>query len=559
MQASAFQKIFHVALFLSILVCLCNSFGMISSAWSFQENSANAEASERDLSGGEVELASSVETQSTDGSLSVFWRPLLAMIVGVSVVLALMIGLKTHAFLALILGSLVISCFVPLDVVGVDSKNDSVKVDDKDPKRIVSRVANELGVAVSKIGILIAMASIIGKCMLDSGSADRIVQSILSVLGEKRAGLAMMLSAFVLGIPVFFDTVFFLLVPLARSLYKTTGKNYVKYLMAVAAGGAITHTLVPPTPGPLAVADNLAAPGNIVIDLGTVIVIGLMIGFPSAVVGLLFSGWVDKKMPIEMRPLSGRDADAEADDACTRVLPSLWIAILPVFLPVFLITLATIVSLPIWQVAGQPSSAWVGWIKLIGDPSFAMIFAAITAITISGAVQNRSLKQLANDVDDALLSGGVIILITAAGGAFGAMLRMAQINQVVVQFFESQAASGLLLLVTAYCLSALLKVAQGSSTVAMIIASSLVAPIISQLGVESLGFHPAYFVPIIGAGSLMGSWMNDSGFWVFAKMGGLTESETLRSWTLLLAVLSLSGLFFGILLALVMPMQIVPA
>ncbi len=480
------------------------------------------------------------------------WKPLLAMSVGVFVVLALMIGLKSHAFVALILGALVISCFVPLDITGFVKSPEPhvIRAASGSPVNIVSRVTSSLGNAVADIGILIAMAAIIGKCMLVSGAADRIVKTTLAVLGEKRAALAMMISGFVLAIPVFFDTVFYLLVPLARSLYRSTGKNYLLYLAAIASGGAITHTLVPPTPGPLLVATALK------VDVGAVMLIGMAVGAPSAIVGLLASFWLNRIMPIEMRPMVGGGAKSTEEQEF-KVLPSLLMALIPVLLPVVLITVSTVFNATLPVDPSQLSESqqfWKGWLGLFGNANLAMVLAAMFAIYLCWKVQGHSLVQLSEYVEDALLSGGVIILITAAGGAFGALLSMTEIQNVIEAFFEGNQSGGLIVILVAFSLAAILKVAQGSSTVAMIVSSSLVASIALPLAANgTLGFHVAYLVPVIGSGSLMGSWMNDSGFWVFAKMGVLTEGETLRSWTILLCILSLSGLLMSLLLVTLVP------
>ncbi len=477
-------------------------------------------------------------------------RPMLAMGLGVFVVLALMIGLRAHAFVALILGALTISAIVPLDVTGFSRNPEPhVELGDPQPANIINRVTSSLGGAVVGIGVLIAMAAIIGKCMLVSGAADKIVKSALEVMGEKRAALAMMASGFILSIPVFFDTVFYLLVPLARSLYRRTGKNYLLYLCAIAAGGAITHTLVPPTPGPLLVADALGA------NLGMVMMIGIAVGIPSSLVGLLAASWLNKKMPIEMRPLTGSGGKA-AEEKELEILPSLPLSLLPVLLPVLLITISTVYNV----IAGDPPAgstlATVGsWLGFLGNPNMAMIFAALFSIYLCWKVQGHSLTDLADHVEEALLSGGVIILITSAGGAFGALLAMTQIQDVVKSLFAGTESGGLVVIVLAYVVAALIKVAQGSSTVAMIIASSLIGTIsLPLIKSGNLGFNPAYLVPVIGSGSLMGSWMNDSGFWVFAKMGVLTEGETLRSWTVLLAILSVAGFVVTLVLATLLPL-----
>ena len=182
--------------------------------------------------------SSTQETISAVGGTNVI--PVLLLVIGIVSVLWMIIGLKLNAFLALIISALIVSLGVGL-------------VEGQDAGTRMNAVVEGFGATAKNIGIVIAMAAIIGKCMLDSGAADRIVRSAIHVTGEKLASLGLMISGFILAIPVFFDTVFYLLVPLARSLYRRTNRNYLLYLMAIATGGAITHTLVPPTPGPLLV------------------------------------------------------------------------------------------------------------------------------------------------------------------------------------------------------------------------------------------------------------------------------------------------------------------
>ncbi|MEL7338748.1 MAG: Gnt-II system L-idonate transporter, partial [Planctomycetota bacterium] len=165
--------------------------------------------------------------------------------------------------------------------------------------------------------------------------------------------------------------------------------------------------------------------------------------------------------------------------------------------------------------------------------------------------RSLTLTELGKDVEECLLSAGMIILITAAGGAFGAMLSGAGINEAIKAWFLGSGAGGIGLLLLAYSIAAVLKVAQGSSTVAMIVGSGIVHAIVRDM---DLSYHPVYLATAVGCGSLMGSWMNDSGFWVFAKMGGLTEAETLRSWTPLLAVLSVTSIVITILLSVLLPL-----
>ena len=585
------------------------------------------------------------------------------LIIGITSVLGMIILLRLNAFLALIISALIVSLGVGW-TQGLDAGSR------------MSAVVQSFGSSAGGIGIVIAMAAIIGKCMLDSGAADRIVRNSVSLTGEKKASLGLMISGFILAIPVFFDTVFYLLVPLARSLYRRTNKNYLRYLMAIATGGAITHTLVPPTPGPLLVGSILG------VDIGTMMWVGTLVAIPSAIVGLIYSVITDKLMPIEMRPLGSKEDKHAA--LPEEDLPRFWVAILPVLLPVLMIgagTLAStfadredlaqlrtedVLSYPTLaatleatsiptsgaaeDISESPASrilnstrisdkdrvflktvavsdaekkavidilnevlldpkfyseeAFIGiplskvsktklnadqtrmkpvdrrrmnrslledaypqlinkhdWnsnrrqladrLSLWGNPNFALMLAALCAMLTLKSVRKLTWKSLGDDVEDSLMSGGVIILITAAGGAFGAMLQQTNISDTIREYFSGATAAGTSLLLLGWGIAAVLKVAQGSSTVAMIIGAGMMSAIIGEAKPE---FNMVYIATAVGTGSLMGSWMNDSGFWVFTKMGGLTEAESLKSWTPLLIILSLVGLGVTILLSQSVPM-----
>lgn len=547
-------------------------------------------------------------------------NPFFILFVGVAVVIGMIIGLRINAFIALITAALVVSFLAPGEIA-----------------EKVSRVASAFGGTAGGIGIVIAMAAVIGKCLMDSGAADRIVQAFVGGLGQKRASWALTGSGFVLAIPVFFDTVFYLLVPLARSLYRSTKKHYLKYILAISAGGAITHTMVPPTPGPLLMAQQLG------VDFGMMIGIGALIGLVSAIAGLAFSAWLDRKMPIEMRALPGEEeVDDTAED--TRKLPSLFLSLLPILLPVFLIGANTFLetrangeraaqvaasdftdfaafseavnsaeegalkvlaesvdlswpekaaesmnaaltdrtafntganlsrsnlalvehenrkaiaaALPEGVLAAQvwetPARKAANVSKLYGNANFALLLSAVIAVFLYVSNCRPTRKEFSDALESSLMSGGLIILITAAGGAFGAMLAAAQIGPAIAGMFGgTDGAAGIGLLVLAFGISALLKIAQGSTTVAVITASGMIAAMIDGM---NLGFHPVYLATAIGGGGLFGSWMNDSGFWIFTKMSGLTEAEALKSWTPMLAVLGLTSFVMSIILSLIMPL-----
>ncbi len=460
--------------------------------------------------------------------------PLVVLAIGIVTVIGMIIALRINAFIALITAAILVSLLGPEAAEGTDR---------------IKRVAEAFGNSAGGIGIVIALAAVIGKCLMDSGAADRIVRAFLSFLGEKRASLALMGSGFVLAVPVFFDTVFYLLVPLARSLHKKTGKNYLKYLLAIAAGGAITHTLVPPTPGPLLMAQQLD------ISIGMMIMIGALVALPAALVGLVYGHFADKFMPVPMRQV-GSEPDPEPipDDR----LPSLFMALLPVVFPVVLISSHTIAStLAKASVKkGEPiSDSWnqiTDVTAIFGNPNLALLLATAAALYVLWQQRRPTLRELSAAVEQSLMSGGVIILITAGGGAFGGMLKVAQIGAAIEAKFTGAQATGLTYLALGFGVAALLKVAQGSSTVAMITGSAMLAAM--GPSEEALGFNTVYLATAIGAGSLIGSWMNDSGFWIFTKMGGLTEVESLKSWTPMLCVLGVVSMIMTVVLAIVLPL-----
>ena len=464
-------------------------------------------------------------------------HPILILLVGMAVILGAIIALRMNAFLALILAAIVVSLLAP-----------------GEPATKIVRVAEGFGRTAGNIGIVIALASIIGIAMTESGAADRIVRAFLSLLGEKRGGAALAATGWVLSIPVFFDTVFYLLVPLARSMYLSTGRHYLKYILAICAGGAATHTLVPPTPGPLAVAGTLG------VDLGTMVLMGIAVSLPGTIMGLLYAGWVDRRMPIPMRAGLAGAAAGEPETPAAPVapgeLPALLPSILPIVLPVLLISANTVVASMTGpaQPAGTVWHAIKPWAAIVGNANFALLLSTAIAILVYVRMRSATRERVGAMVESSLGSAGIIILITAAGGAFGAALQAAQLGPAIQGFFQGQeTGSGLLFLGLSFVVACLIKIAQGSSTVAMITTAGMLSAMISGAG--TLPFHTVYIATAIASGSLMGTWMNDSGFWIISKMGGLTEVETLKSWTVLSAVVGTTAFVMTVVLALVFPMR----
>ena len=450
---------------------------------------------------------------------SPFW-PFAVLILGIIAVVLMITRWRFHPFAALILASI----FVGLIATGLPANGDQ--------HRLVTAVELpmlEFGVTAGKIAWVIALAAIIGTAMMESGAAERIVNWLLATLGENRAALALLLSGFVLSIPVFFDIVFFLLIPLAIALALKTGKGFVLYVVVIGGGGAITHSLVPPTPGPLIMAETLQ------VDLGMTILAGIAMGIIPALVALMFGRRMNKRLDIPVRVAESNPGKLEHE-------PGLIISFLPVVLPIVLISLASLLE----AFTGSIS----GWMAFLGNKNIAMAIGTVLAMWLWARQCKLSPANLWAATVKPLEIAGIIILITSAGGAFGAMIKHSGIGDAIELATENFHVHYILL---AWLISAVMKIAQGSGTVAMITASSIMFALIGT-GAE-LPYHPMYILLSIGFGSLFISWMNDSGFWVVAKMSGFTEKEALQTWTVTLAIIAIVGLVQVFLIASIFPFK----
>ena len=448
------------------------------------------------------------------------WWPFVCLLAGMLTVVTGIAWLKCHAFLSLMLAAMVVGLTHLLQPGEAPVLQDWLNAFN-DPMMAFGGVAGQ-------IAWLIALASVIGMCMMASGASERIVRTLVQSFGARRAPWALMASGFVLGIPVFFDTVFFLLIPLARGLALRTGHGYAASIMAISSGAVITHTLVPPTPGPLFMAETLGLP------LATGIWAGLITGLP-VVVAAFSAGWLINRHLEITPPNQATDKTPCPSSGAPSKEPGLMWSLLPVLLPVFLIGGSSILALGM-DVTG-PMQGWRGLLTLLGHKQVAMTLSAAIALHMLVCHRPMSRNQLSARVAPALETAAIIILITAAGGAFGAMIKAAGIGEAIGTLAR---ALGLNLILVAWITSALMKTAQGSGTVAMITTTGIMASVVGEGG--TLGFHPLYLYLAIGFGSGMISWMNDSGFWVVCRLSGLSEKETLRTWTLCLALISLLGL-----------------
>ena len=490
-----------------------------------------------------------------------YW-PLGILLISVAFILVSIIKLKLHPFLALTFAA-ILTGLLTGDLPGMTHENVGLFKDRVELKETPDDTGNDLLLAVKwsflgfgntagGIGFIVALAAIIGVCMLGSGAADRVVRWLLSVFGEDRAGIVLLLSGFLLSIPVFFDTVFFLLIPLARALSLRTGKSYTLFVMAMAGAGAITHSMVPPTPGPLMIADGLK------LDLGVAMMAGLAASILPAWLVLYLARKFDEKYDLPMREASG----ASTSELKTIVekkdseLPNLFMAALPVAMPVVLISLVSILKLVAKDtVSGQE---WFKYLEFFGSPNIAMLLAAIAAVyTLAAQLIKDSkvsddglMSTLSKAMEDPLQTAGVIILITGAGGAFGGMIRMAGVGGTIEGLATSYNISLILL---AWGATAVVRIAQGSATVAMITGVGLMSSVIGDG--SSLPYHSLYIFLAIGFGSITLSWMNDSGFWVVQRLSGFTEKETLKTWSVMLTAISLLGLIQIMIFSTLFPMK----
>lgn len=421
---------------------------------------------------------------------------------------------------------------------------DSAKSDGA--KTFMSRFTTALGLYCGSLAILIVCASIIGRCLLDSGAADRIVRSALAAVGEKNAPVAFVISGFTLSIPVFFDTVFLLMVPLAKALRLRTGHRYLLYVLAIVAGGTMAHSLVPPTPGPLFIVEAFG------VSMSSMIVGGTIVGLISASVGMLFAFWANRRyelaLPDDSQPTSADSTSASiaAFAENNTSSPSLWVSLIPVLLPVLLITLGGLTKEAVpedpagksdWSVAGISVSESVGsFLTVVSEKNMALLLSAIFAVGMYVHCRRPSKDALASTMQKSVASAGPIILVTAAGGAFGRMMRQTSVAELLQ---DLPGTSPVAIVVAAFLVTVAVRTAQGSATVAMMTAAGIFGGLVSS---GAAGVDPLYVALAVGCGSKPIAWMNDSGFLTITRMSGMTEREGLRFVTTMMALEGVAGL-----------------
>ncbi|MEO0526185.1 MAG: gluconate:H+ symporter [Bacteroidota bacterium] len=428
---------------------------------------------------------------------------ILAIIIGIALLLFLILRLKIHAFIALLIGSITVGLIAGLNA-----------------QQIITTVKDGMGSTLGFVATVVGLGAMFGAILEYSGGAKTIANFMIKKFGMKRAPLAMVISGFLIAIPVFFDVAFIILVPMIYALQRKTGKSLLLYAIPLLAGLAITHAFIPPTPGPIAVAEIIGA------ELGWVILIGFIVGIPTALVsGLWFGKHIAKKIQVH--------APEQNEDAEEKELPNIGLTLWIIGTPIILILLNTILTSGLIPLKNEGIK---NGIALIGHPFSALIIANILAWYFFGIRKGYSKEKLFKITSKSLEPAGTIILLTGAGGVFKQVLTNTGAGELLANSLSN---AGFPILAFAFISAAIVRIVQGSATVAMITAAGLAAPLISvtDLGNAEL----ACLVIAIASGASIFSHVNDSGFWLVGQYLGITEKQTFRSWTVMTTLLALTG------------------
>jgi GntP family gluconate:H+ symporter len=387
---------------------------------------------------------------------------------------------------------------------------------------IVQSINEGFGKTIGQIGIVIIAGVIIGTFLEQSGGAYAMANRVLKLTGKKQVPLTMSIIGYFVSIPVFADSGFVILLPLTKALSKEAKISLVGSASALALGLAITHNLVPPTPGPIAAAGILEA------NLGLVIMFGVLTSIPVLLAGWLFASKIASRVYIDPNPEISQEEIKET----LKTAPSAFKSFIPILLPIVLIVLKSISDFPTSPFGTGLASEVIGF---VGEPVIALMIGILMAFTLPRKLE-RDMLSSAGWVGKALQNAAIIILITGAGGAFGMVLR----NSGIADVLGDSLAGMKIGIFLPFLIAAAIKSAQGSSTVALITTASLLAPMMASLGFET-DIAKALVVLAIGAGSLVVSHANDSMFWIFTQMTGMKVRTGFKIHTVGTLVLGVSA------------------
>jgi GntP family gluconate:H+ symporter len=435
-------------------------------------------------------------------------------IVSIAVIVLLISYFKVHAFISLLVGS---------GFVGLASGLAAPEV--------IKQFQNGFGSTLGGVGVLVALGTMLGKLLADSGGADRIVDTILEWAGERRLPWAMTLIAMIIGIPLFFEVGVVLLMPVIILMARRSGTSIVRVGIPALAGLSIMHGLVPPHPGPLIAVTALKA------DLGHTMAIGLVLAIPTVIVaGPIFGTWIGKRV-FPQPPERLVEEFTNRDKGALATAPGFGVTLGTVLLPVVLMLGRALADVLLAE--DSPARAWIDF---IGDPLIAMLTSVVVAMATFGYLRGFSRQKVSAVLGSSLAPIAGIVMIIGAGGGFKQMLIAGGIGTAIAKAAASSSVSPLVL---GWLIAVGIRLATGSATVATVTASGLMAPIMKDL---QAGASAPFVALAIGAGSLFFSHVNDAGFWLVKEYFGMSVGETIKTWSTMETILSVVGLVLMLVL-----------
>ena len=445
------------------------------------------------------------------------YQLLAAVLISIALLLLLILRFKIQAFLALLIASMAAGILAGMP-----------------PTIIIDSMKKGMGDTLGFVATVVGLGALFGALLERSGGARSLADYMLEKMSLERAPCAMVGTGLMVSIPVFFDVAFIILVPIVYALQRQTGKSLLFFGMPLLAGLSVAHGFIPPTPGPVAVAHILG------VDLGYIILFGLVIGIPAAVIsGPIFGSYVSNRIEVTIPNYM----EETIEDNNNHVHPGMIIII--IFIPILLMVMNTVVK-HIPQTAWLIPSSFTVWIGLIGHPFTALMIANLMAWYFLGLRQGMTKDDIQEIWSKSLAPAGLIILLTGAGGMFKQILIDTGAGALLAQSLSGDTTTPIIF---AFICSLLVRVIQGSATVAMITSAGLTAPLLLSFAGPEV--YKALVVIAIASGATMMSHVNDSGFWLVNRYFGLTERQTLQSWTMLTVILGLTAFSIALILSMV--------
>jgi GntP family gluconate:H+ symporter len=446
-------------------------------------------------------------------------RLLIYAVVAVIALIILIARFKVHPFVALISVSLAMGVAAGMP-----------------PLAAVKAFGDGVGNVLGFIAIVVGLGTMLGKMMAESGAATRIATTLIDLFGERRVHWAIMIVAFIVGIPVFFQVGFVLLIPLVFTIARRTGMSLIKIGIPLVAGLSVVHGMLPPHPAAmLAVAAYNA-------DVGRTILYGLLIGLPTAALaGPIFASWIAPRITLPTEnPVAAQLVESMDDAHASRGTPSFGVSLFTVLIPVILILLSSAADISL-----DPASPLRLALHFVGNAIVALLLALVFSFWSLARPRGFTRDQVMKFCNDCLAPTATILLVIGAGGGFNQVLVQSGVGGAVASMAVGSHASPLIL---AWIVAALIRVATGSATVAMTTAAGIVAPI----AVATPGTNPELLVLATGAGALVLSHVNDAGFWLIKEFFNMTVPQTLKTWTVAETIIGVAGLGFTMLLSIVL-------